>query len=103
MYAIFQYGAKQYKVSNKQIIRFEKIDLEINKILVFDKILMVVDKHKVKVGYPFIKDVKIFANVLKHGRFDKILIIKYNRRKHHKKSLGHRQWYTDVKINNIVV
>ncbi|CEN32143.1 50S ribosomal protein L21 [Candidatus Westeberhardia cardiocondylae] len=102
MHAIFQYGSKQYKVKENQVIYIEKLNLEINEILIFDKIIMLIYNRNVRVGFPFINNSKIIAKVLKHGRFDKLVIVKFHRRKHYKKIQGHRQWYTKIKINNII-
>ncbi|MCR3754750.1 MAG: 50S ribosomal subunit protein L21 [Candidatus Westeberhardia cardiocondylae] len=101
MYAIFHYGGKQYKASKNNVIFLEKLPLKINSTLVLNHVLMIVDDNNVIIGAPYIKTGKIIASVLSHGRGNKIVIIKFRRRKHHKKMQGHRQWFTSIKINEI--
>ena len=67
----------------------------------FDEVLMVGSGSDVKIGAPLVEGGKVTAEVVAHGRHDKIRIVKFNRRKHHRKETGHRQWYTEVKITAI--
>ncbi|AMA65169.1 50S ribosomal protein L21 [Candidatus Arsenophonus lipoptenae] len=101
MYAIFKNGGKQYKIREGEIIRLEKLNAKTGVIVEFDQILMIVDGNNIKIGTPTIKDAKITAEVVAHGREKKIKIIKFKRRKHSRKQKGHRQWFSDVKIINI--
>ncbi|XBC43163.1 MAG: 50S ribosomal protein L21 [Buchnera aphidicola (Meitanaphis flavogallis)] len=101
MYAIFINGGKQYKVTKGQVIKVEKLNQSIGDNIKFEKILMISDKNEVIIGKPLLLDSFISANVIKHGRNKKINIIKFNRRKHHKKSQGHRQHFTEILITNI--
>lgn len=101
MYAIFINGGKQYKAKKGQIIKLEKLDHSIGDNIKFEKILMISDKNEVIIGKPILLDSFISANVIKHGRNKKINIIKFNRRKHHKKNQGHRQHFTEILITNI--
>ncbi|HMI76814.1 MAG TPA: 50S ribosomal protein L21 [Buchnera sp. (in: enterobacteria)] len=101
MYAVFIHGGKQHRVKEGQIIKLEKIDIETGKQIIFDQILMIVKNKKITIGNPILKKCSILANVNDHGRNKKIKIIKFHRRKHHKKQQGHRQDFTEVKIKKI--
>lgn len=101
MYAVIANGGKQYKVTQGQILQLESIDLDAGKEIEFDQILLLADGEKITVGAPFLQGVKVKAEVLDHGRHKKINIIKFRRRKHHMKRMGHRQNYTEVKIIGI--
>lgn len=100
MYAVIVSGGKQYRVQEGQSLKLEKLDLEPGASVEFDKVLMV-SGDTPKMGKPYIKGCSVKANVVSHGRGDKIRIIKMKRRKHHMKRMGHRQWFTEVKITAI--
>ncbi|MCX8601546.1 MULTISPECIES: 50S ribosomal protein L21 [unclassified Gilliamella] len=101
MYAVFQSGGKQHRVSEGQVVRLEKIEVETGSEIVFDKVLMVANGEDIKVGAPFVEGATIKAEIVEHGRGDKVKIVKFRRRKHYRKQQGHRQWFTDVKITAI--
>lgn len=101
MYAVIANGGKQYKVTQGQVLQLETIDLEAGKEIEFDQILMLADGDKITLGAPFLQGVKVKAEIIDHGRHKKINIIKFRRRKHHMKKMGHRQNYTEVKIIGI--
>ncbi|BDY03295.1 50S ribosomal protein L21 [Ferrimonas sediminicola] len=101
MYAVFQSGGKQHRVSEGQTVRLEKLDVETGSTIEFDKVLLVANGEDVKVGVPYVDGGKIVAEVVTHGRGDKVKIVKFRRRKHHRKQMGHRQWFTEVKITGI--
>ncbi|MBK4765289.1 MAG: 50S ribosomal protein L21 [Pantoea sp. Brub] len=102
MYAVFQSGGKQHKVTEGQTIRLEKIRADIGKCIELHQILMIVNKDQINIGTPFITGSLIKAEVISHIRGKKITIIKFRRRKHYRKQQGHRQYFTNVKILNIV-
>lgn len=101
MYAVIATGGKQYKVTEGQVIKFESIETDAGQEVLFDQILLLADGDNITVGAPFLKNVKVKGEVVNHGRHDKIHIIKFRRRKHHMKRMGHRQNYTEVKITGI--
>jgi large subunit ribosomal protein L21 len=101
MYAIFWSGGKQYRVSEGQTIRLEKIDNAVGESVEFVKVLMVAAGEKIKVGLPWVNGVTVKAEVTAHGRGEKIKIVKFNRRKHYRKQQGHRQCFTELRITNI--
>lgn len=101
MYAVIVSGGKQHRVEEGEVLRLEKIEAETGATISFDQVLMVVDGDDVKVGAPVVSGATVNAEVVAHGRGDKVTIIKFRRRKHSMKRQGHRQWYTEVKITGI--
>ena len=101
MYAVIQSGGKQHRVEEGEQIKFEKIEAATGDTVEFDQVLMVGAGSDVRIGAPLVAGGKVTAEVLSHGRHDKIRIVKFNRRKHYRKETGHRQWYTEVKITAI--
>src|SRR3990167_6762869 len=101
MYAIIETGGKQYRVAEGQTLKIEKLDVEAGHPVDFNRVLMVGEGESMRVGAPLVEGAKVVAEVLKHGRADKIRIIKFRRRKHHMKSAGHRQYFTEVKITKV--
>jgi large subunit ribosomal protein L21 len=101
MYAVFQSGGKQHRVSEGQTLRLEKLDVETGATVEFDKVLLVANGEDIKVGAPLVEGGKVTAEVVQHGRGDKVKIVKFRRRKHSRKQQGHRQWFTEVKITGI--
>ncbi len=101
MYAVIQTGGKQYKVAQGSTIRIEKLPAEIGSNVDFDQVLMVAEGENIKIGSPIVAGGKVTGTVEAQGRGKKVTIIKFKRRKHHRKQMGHRQSYTDVKITDI--
>ena len=101
MYAVIATGGKQYRVQEGQTLKLEKLEVATGETLDFDQVLLVADGDDVKVGAPLVDGAKVSAEVVSHGRGDKVTIIKFRRRKHHMKRQGHRQWFTEVKITGI--
>ncbi len=101
MYAVIQTGGKQYRVSEGDKLRVEKLDVEAGGDVEIDQVLLIADDDNVQVGKPYIDGGKVTASVEGHGRGDKVTIIKFRRRKHHMKRQGHRQWYTELKVTGI--
>ena len=101
MYAVFQSGGKQHRVAEGQTIRLEKIEVAPGETIEFDNVMMVGDGSNVKIGTPYVDGGKVTAEVVTHGRGEKIKIVKFRRRKHSRSQMGHRQWFTVVKITGI--
>ena len=101
MYAVFVSGGKQHRVREGEKIKLEKIETETGGTIEFDRVLLAGEGDDVKIGTPNLDGAKVTAEVVSHGRHDKIQIIKFRRRKHSMKQMGHRQWYTEVKITGI--
>lgn len=101
MYAVMIGGGKQFSVKEGDVLKLEKLDAEIGSTVHFDKVLMVANGDDVKIGTPYLKEASVSASVVSHGRHKKILIVKFRRRKHHDKQMGHRQYFTEIKIDKI--
>jgi large subunit ribosomal protein L21 len=101
MYAVIQTGGKQYRVEEGESLKIEKLEAGAGDVVEFDKVLMLQTGDAVKVGQPFIEGSKVTGTVTSHGRHKKIKIIKFKRRKHHMKQMGHRQYFTEVQITGI--
>ena len=103
MYAIIETGGKQYRVQNGDVIFVEKLGVEENGEVVFDKVVAVSnDRGTLKVGKPYVKDAAVKGVVLKNGKSKKITVFTYKPKKGSARKLGHRQPYTKVQINEIV-
>jgi len=101
MYAVIKTGGKQYRVKEGDIIKLEMLSGEVGKEIKFSEVIMHADGDKITLGTPFVAKMVVKAEVLEHGRHKKVKIIKFRRRKHHMKQMGHRQYYTQVKITAI--
>ncbi|MDF1757315.1 MAG: 50S ribosomal protein L21 [Legionellaceae bacterium] len=101
MHAVIKTGGKQYRVTEGDTLKVEELDVEIGQTIDFNEVLMLTDNDKVTVGTPFIKGGVVKAEVLEQGRHKKVKIIKFKRRKHHMKKMGHRQNFTQIKITAI--
>ncbi|MCX7101270.1 MAG: 50S ribosomal protein L21 [Methylobacter sp.] len=101
MYAVIQTGGKQYRVEEGTFLKIEKLELGTGDSIEFDKVLMIQSDGDTKVGMPFIEGGKVTATVLSQGRHKKVKIIKFRRRKHHMKQMGHRQCYTEIQITGV--
>lgn len=101
MYAVIEACGKQYKVEEKDVVFFEKLDTEEGKKVTFDKVILVSDDGKVQVGNPYVKGVKVEGKVVGHGKGKKIIVFKMKAKKNERKKQGHRQPYTKVEITSI--
>ncbi len=101
MYAVIESGGKQHRVVPGETLNLEKLEIATGESIAFDKVLMVGDGDNITLGAPYVIGGKVTAEVVSHGRDKKISIIKFRRRKHHRKQMGHRQWYTEVRILDI--
>ena len=101
MYAVIKSGGKQHRVVEGETIKLEKIDAATEATIEFDEVLMVGEGADVKIGAPVVEGAKVTAEVVSHGRHKKVKIVKFKRSKHHMKQMGHRQWYTEIKITGI--
>ncbi|MGQ3888040.1 50S ribosomal protein L21 [Legionella sp. CNM-1927-20] len=101
MYAVIKTGGKQYRVKEGDVIRVESLSGDVGSEVDFADVLMLADGDKVTVGNPLIEKVAVKGEILGHDRHKKIKIIKFRRRKHHMKQMGHRQNFTQIKITAI--
>lgn len=102
MYAIIETCGKQYKVAEGDVVFFEKLDAEVNKKYVFDKVVLVSEEGKVQVGNPYVKGVKVEGKVVSHGKGRKIIVFKMKPKKNYRRKQGHRQPYTKIEITKII-
>ena len=102
MYAIIKTGGKQYRVNSGEQLRVETLAADVGAAVSFEEVLLVGTGEAVRVGAPLVAGASVKATVLGHGRGDKVKIFKLRRRKHFQKSQGHRQNYTEVRIDDIV-
>ena len=101
MYAVIRTGGKQYRVSAGQKLKVEQIPAEVGAEVTLDQVLMVGEGESVKVGAPLVAGATVKCTVVSHGRHDKVKIFKMRRRKHYQKHQGHRQNYTELRIDTI--
>ncbi|MGB7816115.1 MAG: 50S ribosomal protein L21 [Methylotenera sp.] len=102
MYAVIKTGGKQYKVAAGEKLKIEKLAGDVGSKVVIDKVLMITDGDNTTIGAPLIAGATVNATVLSHGRADKVMIFKFRRRKHYRKTQGHRQSYTEIQIGEIL-
>ncbi|THB67831.1 MAG: 50S ribosomal protein L21 [Gammaproteobacteria bacterium] len=103
MYAVIKTGGKQYRVAEGDTLKVEKLNVEEGGTVDFDQVLMVADGDNLQIGAPLVEGGKVTATVEEHGRGKKVEILKFKRRKHHMKRMGHRQSYTKIKVTGIQV
>jgi large subunit ribosomal protein L21 len=101
MYAVIQTGGKQYRVTAGEKLKIERIAGEVGQEITLDRVLLVADGEALKMGAPLVAGARVKAKVLKHGRGEKVRIFKLNRRKHYRRTQGHRQNYTEIEILGI--
>src|SRR5487761_2634486 len=101
MYAVIKTGGKQYRVMQGETVRVEKLEADVGAAVKFDQVLLIGEGEGITVGSPLVAGASVAATVKAHGRADKVRIIKFRRRKHHMKQMGHRQHYTEVEITSI--
>ena len=101
MHAVIISGGRQYRVAEGQSLKLEKLAVEVGEKVDFDKVLMISQGDSTRVGKPYLEGCKVVASVVNQGRHKKIHVVKFRRRKHHQKQMGHRQYFTEVKIEAI--
>jgi large subunit ribosomal protein L21 len=102
MYAVIKTGGKQYRIAPGEKLKVEQIPADVGTEVVLDQVLMIGEGENVRLGRPTVAGASVKATVLAQGRGDKVLIFKMRRRKHYRKHQGHRQNYTELKIESIV-
>ena len=101
MYAVIATGGKQYRVTEGETLKVEKLAGEEGSEIELDQVLMVADGDNVQVGTPVLDKGTVTATIKSHGRGKKVEIVKFRRRKHHRKQMGHRQDYTEIEVTKI--
>jgi large subunit ribosomal protein L21 len=103
MQAIIETGGKQYRVAEGDIIYIEKLPVAEGGDVTFDRVLTVFEDEKVKFGNPTVAGVEVSGKVLKNGKSKKVIVFKYKAKKNYRRVSGHRQPYTKVQINTILL
>ncbi len=103
MFAVFQTGGKQFRAEPGRRIRVPSLDAEPGDSITFDQVLLAADGDDVKVGAPTVSGASVSAEILRHGRDKKIIVFKRKRRKGYRKKQGHRQGFTEIRVNEVVV
>ncbi|GMU44024.1 MAG: 50S ribosomal protein L21 [Xanthomonadales bacterium] len=101
MYAVFASGGKQYRAAPGDVLKVEKLDAAPGDVIELDQVMLVANGEQISVGAPLVAGAKVAATVKGHGRADKVYIVHFRRRKHHRKQQGHRQHYTEIEITGI--
>ena len=101
MYALVEIKGKQYKAAEGSILKVDRFEAEPGKEVEFDSVLMVSDDEKVQVGQPYLEGVKVKAVVEEHGKDRKILVFKYKKRKNYRRTRGHRQRFSMLRVDKI--
>lgn len=101
MYAVIKSGGKQHRVVEGERLKVELLAVEPGQTVTIEDVLMVVNGDDIKIGTPVVAGAKVTAEVVEHGRHDKVRIVKFRRRKHYRKQAGHRQYFTELKITGI--
>jgi large subunit ribosomal protein L21 len=102
MYAVVKTGGKQYKVAPGEKLKVEQIPADVGAEVILDQVLLVGEGESVRLGQPTVAGATVKATVVSHGRGDKVKIFKMRRRKHYQKHQGHRQGFTELRIESIV-
>jgi large subunit ribosomal protein L21 len=101
MYAIIRTGGKQFRAEPGKTLRIPSVDIEPGQMLTFDDVLLGGDGDTVKVGLPTVAGAAVTAEVVRHGKGEKIIIFKFKRRKNYRRKQGHRQKFTEVRVNDV--
>lgn len=101
MRAIIETGGMQFPVEDNTVIRVPKIEVEVGQKIDFDRVLLISGPDRFALGKPYIDGAKVSAEILGHGKSDKVIVFKFKRRRKYRRTIGHRQAYTEIKILNI--
>lgn len=103
MYAVIETGGKQYKVQEGQFVDVEKLPQAVGETVELDRVLLVADGEQVQVGQPTVEGAKVLTTVTRQGKHRKVIIFKYRPRKRYRRKKGHRQPFTRLRVDKIVV
>ena len=103
MYAVFRTGGKQFRAEPGKKIRVPTLEQEPGQAITFEDVLLASDGEKVQVGAPTLEGAKVKAEILRHGRDKKIIVFKRKRRKNYRRKQGHRQGFTEIRVDEILV
>lgn len=103
MYAVIKTGGKQFRAEPGRTLRVPSLDVDSGETVTFDEVLLASDGDEVKVGAPSVDGASVTAEVVKHGRDKKVIVFKRKRRKGYRKKQGHRQGFTEIRIDEVKV
>ena len=103
MYAVIEAGGKQHKVELGQVLEVDLMQEEPGTDYAFDQVMLYVDGDDVQIGQPYLKNANVLAEVVEEVKGEKVSILRFRRRKHSMRKIGHRQRYTQIKIKEIKV
>ena len=103
MYALFEYKGKQYKAEKDALIQVDKIDAEKGQAIEIETVVLVSDGDKVNVGTPYVKGAVVKAVVEESFKDKKVIVLKYKSKKDYRRTIGHRQQYTNIRVTDIVI
>ncbi|OPX39516.1 MAG: 50S ribosomal protein L21 [Desulfobacteraceae bacterium 4484_190.1] len=101
MYAVIKTGGKQYRISEGDEVKFEKLEGAIGDTVTFDEVLLTSDGENIALGQPYLENSKVIGRITRHGKNKKIVVLKYKRRKGYHRKKGHRQHFSLVRIESI--
>lgn len=101
MYAVIRTGGKQYRVKEGDVLSVERLPGDVGSTITFDDVLAVGEGAELKVGTPHVAGAKVDAEIVLQGRARKVIVFKFKRRKNYKRTKGHRQYFTRIKVNGI--
>lgn len=101
MYAVFKTGGKQFRAEPGRHLRIPSLDVEPGETIVFDEVLLAADGDEISVGTPLVSGATVKAEVVRHGKDDKIIVFKRKRRKDSRKKQGHRQKFTEIRVDEV--
>ena len=101
MYAVIKTGGKQYPVAPGDEVKVEKLTGEVGDSIVFDKVLLTSDGENVNIGKPYLENTKVVGSIMRHDKNRKIVVFKYRKRKGYRKKQGHRQEFTQIRVDQI--
>jgi len=101
MYAVIESGGKQYRVEEGATLEVERLPVEPGTAVTLDRVLLVADGPQVRVGAPLVANARVHATVLRHGRRRKVVVVKYKAKAHYRRTQGHRQGFTALRIDRI--
>ena len=103
MYAVIQTGGKQYRVEPGMDVKVEKLPAGVGEDVIFDRVLLAADGEQVRIGKPYVEDARVTGRITRQGKNRKVVVFKFRRRKTYRKKTGHRQTFTQVRIEGINV
>jgi large subunit ribosomal protein L21 len=103
MFAVFETGGKQFRAEPGGRVRVPSLDAEPGEMVTFDQVLLAADGEDIKVGAPTLSGASVRAEILRHGRDRKVIVFKRKRRKGYRKKQGHRQGFTEIRVDEVVI